>query len=269
MSRKRLNFAARVVLALVVGSTAVLIIMASLPPARSFGPYVATVGVAEPLMTTFDKPVLYIHLIHPALVTFPADWNIPDQFCIALYFEGVNGPVSLNYDDNVPQSRWDERPADAIEADYDSIRAIAGDNSVIKFDNGGLVARLTALTKYRVAWFGEQPIYLYKDKAAGGLLCYHFYYRLNDNDVVHLPLDHSIEVWARNVQIYSYPRYSIRYDPSPSPDDPPAPNVETVNVAREDVMTFLEMLSKQAPAVVQPLTQAERDRLATELAPTP
>ncbi len=261
MQRDQLNRLMRFLIAFILAGAAILVVMAARPPARRIGIYTAEFGKPQPILGLWDEPAAFLTITHPMLLSLPPSWKLTDTICMVMQVTRGTAPTTTEFTDFQPQAQWDVKALDALVMDYDGIRSRAVDGSALKIDNPTVGAAVTAFTDYQVHWFGDPPILLLKDQTFGGLLCYHYYFNVNQLDLFHLPFSYLLSFQVRNVLLDSWPAYYFRYNAPSDASYPP----QTFTLQRDTLDHYLSQLAIEAPFAVKKLTKAQIDQLGTEV----
>jgi hypothetical protein len=256
MSRERLNATIRIALGLTLLAAALFVVAAARPAPRLLGTYAAVLGTPQPMTSDGDVPALFVTLSHPAVVTFPPAWNVPDHVCMVVRLDRGPAPAVLEFNDYPPQARWDVEPERAVQFSPVDILFEDRDGATPVLAYAEVGAAITAHLPYRVNWFGRDLFTLERGQSAGGLLCYHFL----AGDLSVIPFVHLITLKGRNFHPRQLPAFYFRYNTEPDPSHPP----QTIDLHQEPIDAYLERLVSQAPFAVRPMTPAQIDQRATE-----
>ncbi len=256
MSRERLNATIRIVLVVTFVATALFVVAAARPAPHFLGTYAAAFGTPQPMTSDGDIPALVVTLSHPAVVTFPPAWRVPDQVCVVVRLDRGPAPAVLEFNDYPPQAQWDVEPERAVQFSPVDIVFEDRDGASPVLADSEVGAAIRARLPYRVNWFGRDLFTLEDGQSAGGLLCYHFL--AGDHSVI--PFVHLIIVKGRNFHPRQLPAFYFRYNTDPDPSHPP----QTAVLHQEPIDGYLERLVSQAPFAVIRMTQAQIDQRATE-----
>lgn len=248
MSRERLNLIVRVGLAVTLGAAFLFTIGAAQPGFIDRGDYPAGVGVAQAIVGVWERPMLWVTVSRPAVVTPPADWNLGQHVCMVVQVGRGDYPAEPVWDDNPPQTRWDQPLADVFIMGWDDIIGTEPGLGEMTITNRQLSAGVTAYLPFEVNWFGSEQFSLYEDQTVGGLLCYQFKGTVDGLDIRQVPPFHSVTFKARNVNIIRRPAYYFRFNSRPSGTDFPG----TVTLQEEDFTLYLLRMANEAPFAIRP-----------------
>ncbi len=236
-------------LLLIVGLGAfALTIIAAHPAYRYFGLYPAEFGKPQPIQADGGVPAAYVTVTEPALISFPADWQIPDSVCMVLSLSRSDAPTSVEFNDYLPQIQWDVPPASALMFESGNVQSSAADGSSMILSNDFLNPILSARLPYRFQWLGQTQVPLYKDQSLGGLL---FLSYVLDNKP-HMPPFFSVSFTAKNIHVEHNPAYYFRYKDSVSPDQQPK---QTLTLQPRSADDYFAALASSAPFAVRPASQ--------------
>jgi hypothetical protein len=261
MSRERLNAAIRIVLAVTLLGAALFVVAAARPAPRLLTTYAAAFGTPQPVTSDWDIPALLVTLSHPAVVTFPAEWKLPDQVCVVVRLERGPAPAAVDFNDYPPQAQWDVEPGQAVQVSPEDIVIEDRDRTSPVIADTEVGAAITARLPYRVNWFGLDLITLIDGQSTGGLLCYHFL--AGDHSLI--AFVHRIVLKGMNFHPRQLPAFYFRYNTDPDPSHPP----QTAVLHQEPIDAYLERLVAQAPFAVARMSPAQIDQRATETGPKP
>jgi len=261
LTRTQVNRIVRVML-IVVGIVAFgFTLLAAHPAYRYFGSYPAAFDTPQPLIADMDTLAAAITASHPAVVVFPAAWNLGDRVCMVLRVLRGDAVPKVPFDEYQPQIQWDTPPADAIVIQQGTFTGFPNDGSSMYIDNRMIEASVSQYTIFHVHWFGQDDTPLYKDQQTGGLTCFKFQF---SDGLAHVPTGAHIEISAKNVHMERVPAYYFSYAIAPnSTPDPP----QRVSLERIPVVNYLSQLVIDEPFAVNTLPPPAIDARATELAP--
>jgi len=247
MSRERLNLIVRVLLGTTLGAAFLFTVAAAQPGFIDRGDYPAGVGVAQAIVGVWERPMLWVTVSRPAVVNPPADWNLGQHVCMVVQVGRGNTPAEPVWDDNPPQTRWDQPLADVFIMGWEDIIGTEPDLGELVITNRQLAAGVAALLPFDVNWFGSEQVSLYENQTAGGLLCYQFKGAVDGLDFRRVPRLHSVAFKARNVNVIRRPAYYFRFNSPPSGTDFPG----TVTLQEEDFTLYLLRMAREAPFAVR------------------
>lgn len=259
MTRERLNFIIRSVLALVGALSLFLFILAARPTPYYQSVILGVADTTQPILNDWNVPAAYVTISHPAVIGFPSDWKIADHLCMAVRYQRGTAPTALAFDDALPQSRWDERPEEALVITTNEITMLIHDGSTTRFADSAFFSAIETRAAFRVNWFDNQPILLYKDQAVDKLLCYAFQ---SADGITRVPFIHLIRFTALNAHVIHAPAFYFRYNADPDPQQPS----QAITLQKVDIGHYLTGLLIDGVPVVKPLTAEQKGQRATETA---
>lgn len=262
MPRHRLNALIRTFLAVTVLLTVALTILSARPGYRFFGAFPAQLVTPQSINGIWDTPALYVTLTHPAVVTMPPEWGMADQICVVLQITRGPAPTQIEFFDQMPQIRWDDKPGETVIFGPDDVLGRDPDGGRLIVSNALLAAPFSLRVPFRVNWVGQVQTPVYEDAPLAGLMCYHFALGLGANAVMSVPFSHQLSFKAKNVNVMRRPAYNFIYNVP----DPERYGPDAVILKKQDVMSYLAQLAIEAPFAVVPQTAAQTSQRATEFA---
>lgn len=245
ISHARVNAAIRLGLLVVIGIAAGITVLAAHPPYRLFGNYPAKFNAPQPMNGEGDSVVAYETISNPAIVSFPADWQVSNYVCFVVQLARTNLPTHPTFDDYVPQQRWDTPPDAALVIDQNTIFSFSNDGSAMKLIDDRLISMISTRTSYQVQWMLRQPIAVYPDQTVGGLICTQF--QASDGST-HVPVFFQLGLFIRNTYVSSYPAYYFTYhDSVPATGHPPV----TLELQSMPFDEYMGQLLENAPFAVR------------------
>ncbi len=259
ISHARLNLLVRIALALVGFGALALLVVAARPWPRYQGSIVGAAETALPMIDDRGQVNAVLTMSHPAVVSFPTDWKLPDQICMVVHIQRGETPTTLPFDEYLPQPRWDDRPESALVFAPKDITIHTEDNAYFALADPFYESAIESNLPYRVQWVGNEPILLYINQAVDRLLCYH---ANGVNRSNYLPFTHLIRFRVENAHIVHDPAFLLAYNL-----DPVTPVPDTIVLTKVSIESYLADLVQSGSPVVLPMSAAQRAQRETESAP--
>ena len=259
LTRAQANLIIRIILFVAIVVAFGFTLLAAHPAYRSFGSYAAVPNIPQRIQGEGNTDAAFVTLIDPSVVSFPADWHLPDRVCTALRLDRGDTPTALAFSDYAPQLSWDATAEPFPIVSGNEIDGRARDGSFLVMANTGLAGPITARLPFRINWYGQSALPLLKDKPVGGLICFGFQYGGTDN-TVHIPFSFTVRFSVKNVHVERLPSFVFSYNNDVSPVDVP----QTIPLSRVSIEEYLSKIVVDAPFAVRPLTAAQTEQQATE-----
>jgi len=234
-----------IVLALILSGA--LVVAAARPPPKYLGTFDAIVGRAEPFLAQGEQLAGTVTVSHAAVVTFPQDWNRAELFCMMIEHQRGPAPTRIMWDEYLPQTRWDDKPADTVyvypQGAISNIKAYAAAGGNPALRNGEINGRVTTELGYRVKWIGYDPYPIYADRPVAGIYCLDF----DVNGYRYVPPTFIFDFNLQNVNLLQNPRYTFRKgDQQPTDNLPKTVYLLTV----QTIDQYLTDLANTEPEIV-------------------
>ncbi len=243
----RVNRIVRVLVVLALVLSGALVVAAARPPTKYLGAFDAEVGKAEPFLAQGEQLAGTVTVSHAAVVTFPQEWNRAELFCMMVEHRRGPAPTRIMWDEYLPQTRWDDRPADTVyvypQGAISNIKAYtsAGGNPALR--NSEIDAHVTTELGYRVKWIGYDPYPIYAERPVAGIYCLDF----DVNGFRYVPPTFIFDFNLQNVNLLQNPRYTFRYN-----DSQPADNLPRTAFVLPilPIENYLADLAREEPEIV-------------------